>query len=83
MLLKREIVNNKKFVDDVFMTGNKSIFETISKNKIPTGMEKTKKKCKKVDVLKEDKKAFYIQMSIEKRGIFVSNDLPPTVYIKV
>ena len=41
----------KKFVDDVFVTGSKTIFETISKNKIPTGMEKTKKKCKRVDVL--------------------------------
>ena len=53
----------KKFVNDVFVTGSKTIFDTISKNKIQTGMEMTKKKCKKVDVLQEDKKAFGLIIS--------------------
>ena len=53
----------KAFTRDVFVTGAKKIFDTISKNKIDTGIVVKKTKCKIIDVLREDKQAFGLIIS--------------------
>ena len=54
-------VSLAKFLKDRIMKTNDdriSIFDSITKSKIKTGMEKEKKESRKLDILKEDKQAF-------------------------
>ena len=54
-------VSLAKFLKDLIMKTNDdrmSIFDSITKSKIKTGMEKEKKESRKLDILKEDKQAF-------------------------
>lgn len=53
----------KQFVSDRFISGKKSLFDSITKNNLNTGVEKKVKRAKKVDILLEEKQAFGIIIS--------------------
>ena len=56
-------VQYTKFVEDRLINESKSFFDTITKNKINTGIEKKKTRSKKVDILLEEKQAFGVMVS--------------------
>ena len=53
----------KKYIDQVFVRGVKSIFDRIPKVNLKNGLEKKKKKPKEVTLLQEDCQAFGILVS--------------------